>query len=148
MYYRTLVDPAHPNSFSIYFFEYLASGPLKWNMLQFYKASGDFTKRIISVRANGKFAHPSAGPNPHPHQHTFAESHEMKGVTDYLRKEFGIDYIYCWHGLPSYWGGCMPGSAELAHLNPRLVFPKPSTSMQVRLPSYCITFSCVVIFAA
>ena len=22
-----------------------------------------------------------------------------------LRATFGVDYIYCWHGLPAYWSG-------------------------------------------
>lgn len=22
-----------------------------------------------------------------------------------LRDTYGIDYIYCWHGLPAYWSG-------------------------------------------
>lgn len=26
-------------------------------------------------------------------------------MVDSLRATFGVDYIYCWHGLPAYWSG-------------------------------------------
>jgi len=26
-------------------------------------------------------------------------------VVTSLRATFGVDYIYCWHGLPAYWSG-------------------------------------------
>lgn len=32
-------------------------------LLEFYAASGDFTRRLTSVKANGKFSHPDAGPD-------------------------------------------------------------------------------------
>jgi raffinose synthase len=31
-------------------------------MLAFYANASDFTRRLTSVRANGKFSHPDAGP--------------------------------------------------------------------------------------
>ncbi len=31
-------------------------------LLEFYAASGDFTRRLTSVRANAKFSAPDAGP--------------------------------------------------------------------------------------
>lgn len=32
-------------------------------LLEFYAASGDFTRRLTSVKANSKFSHPTAGPD-------------------------------------------------------------------------------------
>ena len=32
-------------------------------LLEFYAASGDFTRRLTSVKANAKFSSPSAGPD-------------------------------------------------------------------------------------
>jgi hypothetical protein len=32
------------------------------NMLEFYAASGDFTRRLTSIKANSKFSSPLAGP--------------------------------------------------------------------------------------
>ena len=31
-------------------------------LLEFYAASGDFTRRLTSIRANAKFSAPDAGP--------------------------------------------------------------------------------------
>jgi raffinose synthase len=36
---------------------------LKPAMLSFYATASDFTRRLTSVRANGKFSHPDAGPD-------------------------------------------------------------------------------------
>ena len=30
---------------------------------------------------------------------------DLRSVVDSLRATFGVDYIYCWHGLPAYWSG-------------------------------------------
>jgi hypothetical protein len=40
-------------------------------MLQFYMATGDFTKRLTDVTANSKFATPLSGPKSQVHHHTF-----------------------------------------------------------------------------
>jgi len=32
-------------------------------LLEFYAASGDFTRRLTSVKANAKFSSPTAGPD-------------------------------------------------------------------------------------
>lgn len=38
-----------------------AQGPLRPAMLGFYSAASDFTRRLVSVRANAKFSSPDAG---------------------------------------------------------------------------------------
>jgi len=30
---------------------------------------------------------------------------DLRSVVTSLRATFGVDYIYCWHGLPAYWSG-------------------------------------------
>ena len=39
------------------------SGPLRPLLLSFFANASDFTRRLTSVRANGKFSHPDAGPD-------------------------------------------------------------------------------------
>ena len=42
----------------------------------------------------------------------------------------------CWHGLPAYWGGIMPGAPALAGISDaRIVFPKPTESIAEIEPS-------------
>jgi raffinose synthase len=49
---------------------------------------------------------------------------------------FGIRYVYCWHGLPAYWGGVMPGTPSLAGVTgSKLVYPKPTASIAEVEPS-------------
>ena len=30
---------------------------------------------------------------------------DLRSVVTSLRATYGVDYIYCWHGLPAYWSG-------------------------------------------
>lgn len=49
---------------------------------------------------------------------------------------FGVRYVYCWHGLPAYWGGVMPGTPALAGVTgAKLVFPRPTNSIAEVEPS-------------
>ena len=125
--YKFIVDPAGPNSWAVAAFQWVATGPLKQNMLGFYKVSGDFTKRIVTVRANGKFSRPGATTAQRP---WFSESEDFKLVTDFLREEFRLRYILCWHGLPAYWGGVMPNSPEFQRWRPSTVVPVPTPGLR------------------
>jgi raffinose synthase len=50
---------------------------------------------------------------------------------------FGVNHVYCWHGLPAYWGGIMPGAPALgpAGQTGKLVYPKPTASIAEVEPS-------------
>ena len=30
---------------------------------------------------------------------------DLKSVVSSLKSTYGVDYVYCWHGLPAYWSG-------------------------------------------
>jgi raffinose synthase len=122
-----IVDPAAPNSWAVNFFSFLATGPLKGSMLSFFRVSGDFTKRLISVKANGKFSAPDAGPDQ---KHWFAEAQDFQSTVASFRSRFGIRYVYCWHGLPAYWGGVMPSVKEFESMSSRIVYPKPTRGLR------------------
>jgi raffinose synthase len=124
--YQFIVDPAGPNTWPVYGFRWLARGPFKSGMLGFFKVSGDFTKRIISVKANGKFSRPNATME---HRQWLAEAVDFRLVTDHLRTEFGVTYILCWHALPAYWGGVNPEVPEFAKFEPKIVYPVPTAGL-------------------
>lgn len=43
---------------------------------------------------------------------------------------YGVKYVYCWHGLPAYWGGVMPGAPSLSSISgASIVFPTPTDSI-------------------
>ena len=33
------------------------------------------------------------------------QEEDLKSVVASLRAMYGVDYVYCWHGLPAYWSG-------------------------------------------
>lgn len=47
-----------------------------------------------------------------------------------------MHYVYCWHGLPAYWGGVMPEAPALAGVTgSQLVYPRPTSSIAEVEPS-------------
>ncbi|GIM11600.1 hypothetical protein Vretimale_15098 [Volvox reticuliferus] len=104
IFYQWVVEPAPPNSLAVKAFAAAAKGILRPAMLSFYATASDFTRRLTSVRANGKFSHPDAGPDV-----DWAGVPEALGtVVAHIKRKFGVRYVYCWHGLPGYWAGVMP----------------------------------------
>lgn len=128
--YQWVVEPSPPNSLANRFFAYLARGVLRHGMLSFYAAASDFTRRLISVRANGKFSSPDAGPDT-----DWDVPDRLGTVTGYIKEKFGIKFIYCWHGLPAYWAGVMPNALPMAELNARILYAKPTPGVLEVEPS-------------
>jgi raffinose synthase len=126
LFYQYIVDPAGPNTWPVAIFKRIATGPFKGSLLNFFAVSGDFTKRIISVQANGKFSRPDATADD---DRWFAEAEDFRTVTSHLRRTFGVQYILCWHGLPAYWGGVMPESPEFEELRPSRIYPVPTPGL-------------------
>jgi raffinose synthase len=52
-----------------------------------------------------------------------------------MPRRFGLDFVYCWHGLPAYWAGVMPGSPELEQHRPTLMFAQPTPGVLEVEPS-------------
>ncbi|KAG1653556.1 hypothetical protein FOA52_004063 [Chlamydomonas sp. UWO 241] len=98
-------------------------GPLRGGaLLAFFANASDFTRRLTSVKANGKFCHPDAGPDDE-----WTGVHERLGdVVASLKARYGLDYVYVWHGLPAYWAGVMPGDQENGAAQRRIMFAQPT----------------------
>jgi hypothetical protein len=49
---------------------------------------------------------------------------------------YDVRYVMCWHALPAYWGGIMPGAPALADISgARTVYPRPTDSIAEIEPS-------------
>jgi len=114
-FYQRVIDPAPPGSRRVEFWTWLATGPLRMAMLQFYMATGDFTRRLTDVSANAKFATPASGPRSQ------GVEANLRAVVTSLKEEFDIKYVYCWHGLPGYWGGISPESKTMERFKSQVV---------------------------
>ncbi|WIA40450.1 hypothetical protein OEZ86_013807 [Tetradesmus obliquus] len=132
LFYQWVVEPAPPNSLRVKAFAALTQGVLRGAMLTFFASASDFTRRLTSVEANAKFARLDAGPE----EDWEATPADFRGVVQHIKQKFGIRYVYCWHGLPAYWGGVMPGTPSLAGVTgSSLVYPKPTNSIAEVEPS-------------
>lgn len=100
-------------------------------MVGFFAAGSDFSRRLVDVKANGKFSSPFAG-----HKGKWTEKEEnLSHVVSYLRENFGLMYIYCWHGLPAYWSGVMPKEPGVAKYNAKIMYAKPPAGLLEIEPS-------------
>jgi len=131
IFYQAVVEPAAPGSWPTRWFTRLAGGPLRPLMLAFFANASDFTRRLVSVKANGKFCHPDAGPD----DEWGGRPEALGDVVAALKAQYGLDYVYCWHGLPAYWGGVMPDAQEFEAYRPTLMFAQPTPGVLEIEPS-------------
>ncbi|KAG2488978.1 hypothetical protein HYH03_012419 [Edaphochlamys debaryana] len=139
IFYQWVVEPAPPNSVAVRAFAAAAKGFLRPAMLSFFATASDFTRRLVSVRANGKFSGPEAGPDT-----DWSGVPEALGtVVAHIKRKFGVRYVYCWHGLPGYWAGVMPtdgdspegGGAGVPGLESHLRYASPTAGVLEIEPS-------------
>lgn len=131
VFYQWVVDPAPDGTWPVKFFAYMAQGPLRGPMLQFYADQTNFTRRLTDVRANSKFHSPESTPDA---VHSGKEPN-LASVVDHLKSIHGVEYIYCWHGLNAYWSGINPDSPAMQRYGARMVYAKPPESLREIEPS-------------
>eukprot|EP00210_Caulerpa_lentillifera_P006619 g6324.t1 len=126
-----VMDKAPPGSASVRLFTYLANGPFRKPMLNFYAMGGDFSRRLTSVKANGKFSSVGA-----EHDSKWRKRKEnLKEVIGHLKSEFGVRYVYLWHGLSAYWSGVSNEGPEVAKYQSQIFKAKPTPGVLEVEPS-------------
>ncbi|KIY92808.1 hypothetical protein MNEG_15155, partial [Monoraphidium neglectum] len=130
--YQWVIEPAPYHSMRTHAWVRLTQGVLRGAMLGFYSSASDFTRRLTSVAANGKFSRLDAGP-----EEDWEESKEdFRAVVEHIKQRYDVKYVMCWHGLPAYWGGIMPGAPALDDVTGgRIVYPKPTEGIAEIEPS-------------
>ncbi|KAI9108787.1 hypothetical protein K1719_020092 [Acacia pycnantha] len=76
-------------------------------------AGTQFAARLTDIKENSKFGSTTSD-SPYTNLHDFVGS---------IKDNFGLKYIYMWHGLTGYWGGVMPSSDVMKKYNPKLAYP-------------------------
>ena len=131
LFYQWVVDPAADGAWPVRFFSFLASGPLRDPMLQFYADQTNFTRRLVDIRANSKFHGPEASPEA---IHS-GKKENLASVIAHMRESLAIEYIYCWHGLSAYWSGVCPDAPAMKKYRPKIVYARPPPSLREIEPS-------------
>ena len=132
--YLAIVDQAPASSWRVRAFQALATGPLRPFMLEFYAASGDFTRRLTSVRANSKFSAPHARAD----DYWSRTPDDLAAVVASLHTHHGVRHIIAWHSLSAYWGGVAPeesGHEGVSRYGARLVYASPTPGVAEVEPS-------------
>lgn len=116
------LEGSHSGSSAIEVFTAMATGPLRKPLLRFYAAASSHSRRLLSVKANGKFSHIDSGADAPLH----SQSDNFGQVVAELKQRCGINYVLCWHAMCGYWSGLMPGAPEVEPFDPEVMFPRPS----------------------
>nr|UAD82042.1 raffinose synthase 2 [Trebouxia lynnae] len=109
----------------------LALGPMQNKLLQLYAEGGDHSRRLSSVLANGKFSSIEAGPDE-PWQE---KQEDLSKVVGHIKKEYGLDFVYCWHALHAYWSGVSPSAAGTKPYGSQITHPVPTPGILELEPS-------------
>ena len=51
---------------------------------------------------------------------------DMAAVVQHVKKELGIQYVYCWHALHAYWSGVSPAAAGTSAYGSQVTHPTPT----------------------
>ncbi len=91
-WYSEYVEPARPDAVSVKVWTMLSQTVFRDILTDFFATRTDFTKRLISVRANHKFEDSNT-------------NRTLKSLVSELKQDMGLDRVFVWHALLGYWGG-------------------------------------------
>ena len=117
------LEGSHSDSTAIEVFTAMATGPFRTSLLRFYAAASSHSRRLLSIKANGKFSHIDATAEDAPLE---SQSENFGEVIAALKERCGLKYVLVWQALAGYWSGLMPGSPDVAEFDPEILFPRPS----------------------
>jgi hypothetical protein len=117
------LEGSHSDSTAIEIFTAMATGPFRTSLLRFYAAASSHSRRLLSVKANGKFSHIDATADDAPLE---SQSDNFGDVILELKQRCGLKYVLVWQSLFGYWSGLMPGAQDVAPFDPEIMFPRPS----------------------
>lgn len=122
---RVLSDTSS-DSTSLAFFASLARGPFRNFLIEFYAQASHHSRRLLSIKANGKFAAIDSGPEAGVESVT----ENFGDVINEMKSTYGVRHVLCWHALAcGYWGGLMPEVESTKAFQPSLKFPKLSQGL-------------------
>ena len=51
---------------------------------------------------------------------------DLGTVVQHVKREYGVDFVYCWHALHAYWGGVSPTAAAVDSYGSQMTYPIPT----------------------
>ena len=51
---------------------------------------------------------------------------DLSTVVQHVKKEFGLDFVYCWHALHAYWSGVSATAAGVESYGSQITIPTPT----------------------
>jgi raffinose synthase len=117
VWYATTVCRSPEGSFPVRVWAWLARGPLRATLEQFFDTKTDFARQLASFRPNHKFEADADAPA--------SSEPRLASLVAALRRE-GVRHVYAWHALHGYWRGVASSLGASEGLRVQTVFPRPS----------------------
>ena len=57
---------------------------------------------------------------------TQEKQEDLSKVVGHIKKEYGLDFVYCWHALHAYWSGVSPSAAGTKPYGSQITHPVPT----------------------
>lgn len=87
--------------------------------------TANFSNRLIHIKENHKFQKDGGEGSEVDDQ-----SIGFHQIVTEIKDQFSLKYVYVWHAIVGYWGGVMPGVAEMEQYEPTIVNPIPSPGVE------------------
>lgn len=144
VWYETTVCRSPEGSFPVRFWAWLASGPLRATLQQYFDSKTDFARQLASFRPNAKFELPPGAPAGDAKSDAPAGP-RLASLVSALRRD-GVRHVYAWHALHGYWRGAAPALAISEGLRVQTVLAKPSRHLRAVEPQ--LQWDAMVLFGA
>ncbi|KAG8492770.1 hypothetical protein CXB51_010231 [Gossypium anomalum] len=80
--------------------------------------------RLIHIKGNHKFQKNGKG------HRVDDQAMGLGNVISEMKDRYALKYVYVWHAITGYWGGVKPGTTEMEHYEPKLVYPVSSPGVR------------------
>ncbi|KAF7816027.1 putative galactinol--sucrose galactosyltransferase 1 [Senna tora] len=96
--------------------------------------TANFANRLTNIKENHKFQKDGK-----EGQRIEDPALGLRHITNEIKEQHDIKYIYVWHAITGYWGGVKPGITEMEHYDSNMTYPVSSPGVQSNQPDEALT---------
>ena len=109
-YQKHVEENPNPDAFAVRLWALACRTVLKGHLLAFFAEHTDFSKRLVSFRANSKFEAADGDDDEIELAGDAAAAAakarpSLKSLVSELKGSLGVEHVHVWHALTGYWGG-------------------------------------------
>lgn len=102
-WYLNVVEKSAYDSVPVKVWRWLTYNVIRNDIMKYFAEATDWSKRLTELTPNGKFL-------------------QLASLIRELKRDYGLQYTYCWHALTGYWLGVDPTAPGMKKFNPVIQF--------------------------